>query len=129
MTYSEIQEILILTNKNRKNQSFLEIEFPYKQSYELMNLAIINAAKNGKKYVDFDFIDSDLSKIKDKTINEIERDIRRIYPSYDSWTNAIKDTFNYPRYLASRGFEIEIRDSLKNHGYASKSYHISWENE
>jgi hypothetical protein len=129
MTYSEIQEKLILSDKNRGKKSFLEKEFFYQNSYELMNLAIIDAAKNGETKINFDFIDCDLNEIRDNTLAEIERESRRIYPSYDSWTYAIKETFNYPRYLAARGFNIEIKNSLKSHGYKSKSYHISWSNE
>ena len=129
MTYTEIHEKLILSDKNRGNQFFLEMEFPYKESYEILNLAIIEAAKNGNTHINFDFIDCDLNEIRDNTLAEIEREFRRIYPSYDSWTYAMKETFNYPRYLAARGFNIEIKNSLKSHGYESKSYHISWSNE
>ena len=128
MEYSEIQEKLILKARNQENQSFLEAEFPYKESYEILNLAIIEAAKNGNTYINFDFIDCDLDVIRDYTLAEIERESRRIYPSYDSWTYALNGTFNYPRYLAARGFNIQINSSLKSHGYASKSYKISWEN-
>ena len=127
MTYSEIQEKLVLSTRKQESHSYLELEFPYKDSYELMNLAIIEAAKNGKSQINFDFIDCDLNEIRNNSLAEIERESRRVYPSYDSWTYAIKDTFNYPRYLAARGFNIEIKDSLKPHGYKSKSYHISWD--
>ena len=126
MNYSEIQEKLILTDKTQENHSFLELEFPYKTSYELMNIAIIKAAKDGELHINFDFVDCDLSKNKEKTLKEIESESRMIYPSYDSFTYALKETFNYPRYLAARGFKIEIKDALKRHGYISKSYHISW---
>ena len=126
MTYFEIQEKLILTDKMNENHSFLELEFPYKTSYELMNLAIIKAAENGELHISFDFVDWDLSEIKNKTLTEIESESRMVYPSYDTYTHALKETFSYPRYLAARGFEIEIKNALKPHGYPSKSYHISW---
>tara|TARA_B110000091_G_C13789521_1_gene464988 strand:+ start:708 stop:1097 length:390 start_codon:yes stop_codon:yes gene_type:complete len=129
MTYFEIQEKLILTDKMNENHSFLELEFPYKTSYELMNLAIINAAKSSETHINFDFVDCDLSKIKNNTLAEIERESRMIYPSYDPFTYALKETFNYPRYLAVRGFNIKIKKPLKRHGYVSKSYHICWNGE
>jgi hypothetical protein len=84
MTYSEIQERLILTDKLLKKQSFLEMEFPYKESYELMNIAIIETSKNGNTHINFDFIDCDLNKIRDISLAEIERESRMVYPSYDS---------------------------------------------
>ena len=126
MKYSEVQEKLILSNLNQENHSFLEIEFPYVQSYEILNLKIIDASKNGATYINFDFIDCDLNEIKNNTLADIEKESRSIYPSYDSWTYAVENTFNYPRYLSARGFKIEIKKSLKSHGYVSKSYHISW---
>lgn len=126
MKYFEIQDKLVLSNLNQENHSFLEIEFPYIASYEILNLKIINAVKNGETYVNFDFIDCDLNKIRDNSLAVIEKEFRRIYPSYDTMTYAINDTFNYPRYLAARGFTIEIKKALKSHGYVSKSYHISW---
>jgi hypothetical protein len=93
MTYFEIQEKLILTDKMNENHSFLELEFPYNTSYELMNLAIINAAKSSETHINFDFVDCDLSKIKNNTLAEIERESRMIYPSYDPFTYALKETF------------------------------------
>ena len=126
MTFSEIQEKLILSDKNTKNHSFLELEFPYKASYELMNIAIINASKKNENNISFDFVDTDLSKIENMTLAEIDKGIRNIYPSYDSGTRVIQATFNYPRYLAARGFNITIKEPLKHHGYGSKSYYISW---
>ena len=126
MTYSEIQEKLILSDKNTKNHSFLELEFPYKASYELMNIEIINASKKGETNISFDFADTDLREIANMTLAEIDKGIRNIYPSYDSGTRVVHGTFNYPRYLAARGFDIVIKEALKHPGYVSKSYYISW---
>jgi hypothetical protein len=127
MTYSDLQEILILTNNTKKEQPYLESEFPYKATYELMNLAILDASKNGENTISFDFIENDLTLLDNETtLKNFERDTFRIYPSYDSWTEALYNTYYYPKYLAARGFNIEIKDSLKRHGYQSKSYFISW---
>ena len=64
MEYSEIQEILILSDVDMGNQTYLMVEFPYKSSYELMNIKIINAAKNGEAFMNFDFIECDLNAIR-----------------------------------------------------------------
>ena len=73
MTFSEIQEKLILSDKYTKNHSFLELEFPYKASYELMNIEIINASKKGETNISFDFADTDLREIANMTLAEIDR--------------------------------------------------------
>ena len=126
MTYTDVLEALIMTTPKKDGQSFLELEFPYKSSYEPLNLAIIESAKEGKNSISFDFIDSDLSDIENKTLKEIQENFRRIYPSYKSWTYASYNTYDYPKYLSARGFKVEIKDSIKNHGYLTKSYYISW---
>ncbi len=74
MKYSEVQEKLILSNLNQENHAFLEIEFPYVQSYEILNLKIIDASKNGATYINFDFIDCDLNEIKNNTLADIEKE-------------------------------------------------------
>lgn len=126
MNYIDLLETLILTNDKSKKHSYLENEFPYVSAYEPLNLAILDAAKNNKKSISFDFVDNDMSTIRDKVLKEIEVNYRKIYPSNKQCIYARENTFNYPRYLAARGFNIEIKDSLKRHGYVSKSYFISW---
>jgi hypothetical protein len=127
MNYSELQEILILSDRVNKNQSYLEGEFPYQSCYEPMNLAILDAAKKGSNSISFDFIDNDLTVLdEDTTLKNFERETFRIYPSYDGGGQAVYNTYYYPKYLAARGFKIEIKEPLKRHGYQSKSYFISW---
>ena len=115
-----------LTSKFQ-GKTFLEMEFPYLDSYSGLNQAILDVAQKGGKTIDFDFIDNDLTTMGEKTWNEVRKDFRRIYPSYGSGVNALFNCFEYPRYLAARGFNIEVRQSLKQHGYMSKSYHITWD--
>ncbi len=82
--------------------------------------------KKNENNISFDFGDTDLREIENMTLAEIDKGIRNIYPSNDSGTPVIQGTFNYPRYLAARGFDIVIKEALKHPGYVSKSYYISW---
>lgn len=125
MNYVEILEKLCLSDKIPENKDFLMQTFNYHPNYEVLNLAIIEKAKNEETHISFDFIDTDMKGFKEKSISEVEYNYRRIYPL--SGGNALMNTFNYPKYLAARGFKFEIRAAQKNHGYQSKSYYISWE--
>lgn len=120
ITASEIQEI---TRKANESVSFTKQNFPYLDAYEELNKVILEKAKNGENSISFDFVDS--SEDKTNSLEEIRRKNNRIYLSSEGG-QAINNVHDYPNYLNSRGFNVEIRKSLKRHGYVSKSYYISW---
>lgn len=112
-----ISEIRHLTLEANDSRTLQEIRFPYQDSYKVLNELLVDAAKSGKNHISFDFINSD---------SESKKDAYRIYPEIKEWTYAIYDVFDYPNYLLSKGFNVEIRKSQKSHGYCSLSYFISW---
>jgi hypothetical protein len=124
MTDLNINEIRELSRKANSSVIFYIDRYPYLPSYEKLNLALLKNAQEGHCSISFDFIDNSLDKIGDLTYKQVVYKLRRIYP-YEGG-NAINSTFNYPDYLISRGFNVEIRKSVKIHGYNSKSYYISW---
>ncbi|WP_341900739.1 hypothetical protein [Fluviicola taffensis] len=116
----EIKKITLETNNAT---AFAEVRFPYQDSYERFNNDIVQAAKEGKNNVSFDFIDDSLI---DGTLSfdNVRRDSNRIYhPRVSGGQNNLYD---YPNYLNARGFNVEIREANSQHGYRSKSYFISW---
>lgn len=80
MTSSEIQEALTLSSAQMDYHTYLQNEFPYQPFYEPLNLTILDAARKGEESISFDFINNDMSYIADKTLNEVQRNYRRIYP-------------------------------------------------
>ncbi|AYN05477.1 hypothetical protein [Flavobacterium sp. 140616W15] len=119
ITVKEIQKI---TRLAKKSIPFGETKFPYLKSYEILNNAIIEKAKNGENSISFDFVDD---KVDENTTIKDQKKINRIYP-HSGIVYAIEEVYDYPNYLSVRGFEVEIRESIKRHGYKSKSYFISW---
>ena len=119
-TAIEIREI---TREANQSASFAKSKFPYLDSYERMNNAIIEKAKNGENSISFDFVDNDQDE--KKSIEEIQKLDNRIYAG-SKGGQAIHNVYDYPNYLIARGFNVEIRKPLKQHGYISKSYYISW---
>ena len=119
-------EIKHLTKRANNALSFDEFRYPYKESYELLNQMIIDRAKIGLNFILFDFVNND-QKTLGKLINsEHQTNSFRIYPENKEWVYAKYDVCDYPIYLISKGFSVEIRKPIKNHGYQSLSYYISW---
>jgi hypothetical protein len=119
----KIIEIQTITKEAITSINFLEQYYPYVEEYEELNNAILEKSKLGINFIDFDFIDNEIKG--SEKIDDIYKNYRRIYPHYGS-CNALYNTFNYPLYLISKGFNVEVRKSLKKHGYVSKSYHVTW---
>lgn len=117
---SEIKEV---TRKATESICFSKLKYPYIDSYEKLNKAIVEKAKNGENSILFDFVDN--KEDFTKSLEEIKKNHNRIYLSIDGG-QAIHDVYEYPDYLISRGFNVEIRKSLRLHGYISKAYYISW---
>jgi hypothetical protein len=120
ITLIEIKE---LTRNANESILFTKHRFPYLDVYETLNEAIFTKAKNGENSISFDFVDNLEDEIN--TIGEIKRNHNRIYLSHEGG-QAMYNVYDYPNYLNSRGFNVEIRKKLKQHGYTSKSYYISW---
>lgn len=119
-TAIEIKEI---TRQANESISFTKFKFPYLDSYEELNKAILEKAKNGENSINFDFVDN--SKDVTNKQETIEENHNRIYLNTEGG-QALYNVYDYPNYLNSRGFNVEVRESLKRHGYVSKSYYISW---
>ena len=117
---SEMNEI---TRQATESISFSKLKFPYLNSYEKLNNAILEKAKNGENSIIFDFVDD--KEDFTKSLEEVKKNNNRIYLSIDGG-QAIYDVYEYPHYLIFRGFNVEIRKSLRRHGYISKAYYISW---
>ena len=92
-------------------------------SYNELNKAILEKARNGENSISFDFIDSKLKV--DENYETIKLNNNRIYP-HSGVCYALHNTYEYPDYLIARGFNVEIRKAQKRHGYVTKSYFISW---
>ncbi len=120
ITVSEIKEITRAANNAIE---FVKSRFPYIDSYQTLNALILEAAEKGDCSISFDYIDGGLNKTE--TLAKIEKDNNRIYESVKGGY-AIHGVYDYPNYLYARGFNVEIRKTLKQHGYISKSYYISW---
>jgi len=120
ITVKEVQQI---TRQANESVSFPKFKFPYIDEYEDLNKAILESAKNGNNSISFDFVDSfqDVTK----PLEKIQQSDNRIYLSINGG-QAIYNVFDYPNYLSARGFNVEIRKSMKRHGYISKSYYVSW---
>lgn len=116
-------EIKKMAFEANNSTSFAESRFPYLELYERFNNDIIQAAKEGKSNISFDFID-DLTVNGNLSLDEVRRDMNRIY--HPKVSGAIHHLYDYPNYLLARGFNVEIREANSNHGYRSKSYYISW---
>ena len=123
MTDLNLNEIQNITRLAKKSEPFLSELYPYIDEYKELNEAILEKSKQGENCIDFDFIDSKLKN--DESLEDILKNNRRIYP-HNGICYALYNTYNYPFYLTSKGFKVEIRQSQKRHGYVSKSYHISW---
>ncbi len=120
ITAKETQEV---TRLAKKSVSFGETKFPYLDSYEILNKAILEKAKVGENSISFDFVDNKVDE--NIAVKELKKDKNRIYP-HSGIVYAIHDVYDYPNYLTARGFNVEIREPNKKHGYVSKSYFISW---
>jgi len=120
ITSKQIQEV---TRLAQKSNSFGEIKFPYLESYEVLNNAILEKAKTGENSISFDFVDDEIDE--NISMKELKKNKNRIYP-HSGVVYAINDVYDYPNYLIARGFNVEIREANKRHGYISKSYFISW---
>ena len=120
ITVSEIQDI---TKEANDSVLFATLKYPFLDSYKELNKLILEEARNGKNSISFDFIDN--FEDKTKSVQEMEKSLNRIYISTE-FGQAIYDVYNYPNYLLSKGFQVEIRKSFRQHGYNSKSYYISW---
>lgn len=116
-------EIKVITRQANESISYSKLKYPYLDSYEKLNKVIIEKAKNGENSIIFDFIDN--KEDFTKSLEEIKKNNNRIYLSTDGG-QAIHDVYDFPHYLISRGFNVEIRKSLRQHGYNSKAYYISW---
>ena len=106
ITVKEIQKI---TRLAKRSIPFGETKFPYLKSYEILNNAIIEKAKNGENSISFDFVDD---KVDDNIAVKDQKKINRIYP-HAGIVYAIEEVYDYPNYLSVRGFEVEIRESVK----------------
>ncbi|MGG7034923.1 MAG: hypothetical protein ACI7YS_06975 [Flavobacterium sp.] len=116
-------EVREITRQTNESIFFAKSKFPYVDAYESLNKAILEKAKNGENSISFDFVDGSVDD--KKSLVEIQKSENRIYES-SKGGQATFDVYNYPHYLVARGFNVEIRKSLKLRGYNSKSYYISW---
>lgn len=116
-------EIKRITLEANKVVPFAESRFPYMDVYERFNNDIIQAAKEGKNNISFDFID-DLTANGQLSFDEVRKVTNRIY--HPKVSGGVHDLYDYPNYLLARGFNVEIREANSIHGYRSKSYYISW---
>ena len=116
-------EIKKITSESTNASSFAENRFPHLDTYERFNNDIIQAAKEGKNNISFDFVD-DLTVNEKLSFDEVRKVTNRIY--HPKVSGAVYDLYNYPNYLLARGFNVEIREANSSHGYRSKSYYISW---
>ena len=115
-----ISDIRKLTQESIKSIDYLIHENEYKDIYEKFNLKIIEKAKSGENSIRFDFVDTDLIET-----SQPKEEWRRVYIGIEGGY-AEFEMFDYPLYLISKGFKVEIMNSQKRHGYKSKSYLISW---
>ena len=120
ITALEINQITKLANKS---YNFGISKYPHMDSYNELNKAILEKARNGENSISFDFIDSKLKV--DENYETIKLNNNRIYP-HSGVCYALHNTYEYPDYLIARGFNVEIRKAQKRHGYVTKSYFISW---
>ncbi|RBN51095.1 hypothetical protein [Flavobacterium psychrolimnae] len=120
----QIQEIC---KKSKQSIDLSEFRFPYQESYKSLNQKIIEAAEEGKNLISIDFVYSLTGINKSLTLNEIEKLYYRIYLNQDGGLAEI-NLYDYPLYLITRGFKVEIIENLKQHlhGYPTKKYMISW---
>lgn len=120
----QIQEIC---KKSKQSIDLSEFRFPYKESYKSLNQKIIEAAEEGKNSISLDFIYSTKGIDKNLTLYEIEKSCYRIY-LYQNGGQAEINLYDYPLYLITRGFKVEIIENLKphQHGCPTKKYMISW---
>lgn len=123
MTDINVNEIRKITEAANYIGNYLELNYCYLEEYEKFNIKIFEATQKGEKSILFDFVDSKIDKML--TLKEIIFSSRRIYLS-SKGGHAINNMFDYPLYLISRGFKVDIMDAQKRHGYYSKSYMISW---
>ena len=121
ITLKQVQEITSAA------KSSLEMRFPYKESYEKFNDIIVSTSREGINSVTFDFVYRPEEPEKHLTLLEIERGTYRIYLQKEGGQAEI-DVYDYPLYLLTKGFKVEILDkSMKSrHGYLTKQYLISW---
>lgn len=99
------------------------VMYPYLESYEEFNKSILSAAMRGENSMSFDFAEGSQPKPEE---DGSKRDTNRIYLDKEGGMASI-NVYDYPRYLESRGFKVEIREpQKKNRGYKAKSYYITW---
>lgn len=110
ITASEINEI---TRQANESIPYAQTKFEYLEAYKEFNELILEKARAGENSIILDFISSS------------NDNHGRIYASSDGG-QASSGVSNYPNYLLSRGFNVEIRKSLRQHGYITKAYFISW---
>lgn len=120
----DITAIKVKEISQKANDSVLysTLRFPYLNSYKDLNKEIIEKAKIGETSIYFDFIDN--TSDNDKSLGDIKKNHNRIYSKASDY--ALRGVYDYPSYLISRGFNVEVRKSIKKHGYISKTYFISW---
>lgn len=120
ITAIEVQKITALANES---MSFGILKYPFLDSYRELNKAILEKARSGENSISFDFVDT--KKNDAEKLEIIKQNSNRIYP-HSGICYALNDTYDYPNYLLSRGFKVEIQKAEKRHGYVSKSYRIFW---
>ena len=119
-TAIEIKQITKLVNGSIP---FSELRFPYLNEYEEFNKLILKKAQDGENSIGFDFIDYPLNETE--SLFDIKNNHYRIYADNNGGQASYK-VYDYPNYLISRGFNVEIRKSVGSHGYSTNSYFISW---
>jgi hypothetical protein len=110
ITATEIKEI---TRQANESIDYAETKFQYLEAYKEFNEMILEKARAGENSIILDFI------------NSSDDNHGRIYASYDGG-QASYGANNYPNYLLSKGFNVEIRKSLGQHRNITKAYFISW---
>ena len=121
---AQIQEIC---RKSKNAVDISEFRFPYQESYKSFNQKIIESAEKGKNSITIDFVYFSKEIDKKLTLEEIEKSSYRIYLKVDGGQAEI-NLYNYPLYLISRGFKVEIIENIKQHFHQNptKKYVISW---
>ena len=120
ITAFEVQKI---TRQATEAILYTEKSYPYLDSYKDLNKAIVERAEAGENSISFDFVDTITHS--DSTVGVVQHRHNRIYLSTKGG-QAEYEVFDYPNYLLSKGFGVEIRKPQRQHGYIAKSYFITW---
>jgi hypothetical protein len=108
-----VTEIIEITRQANESIAYAETKFQYLEAYKEFNELILEKARAGENSIILDFIYNS------------DDNHGRIYASSNGG-QASSGVYNYPNYLLSKGFNVEIRKSLGQHGYTTKAYFISW---